>query len=72
MTTFVLPYTNSKPAVLFLVCLTIFIGCTALLLWTAFGSVFKNYLQNMIKNKCNNVRVAYLFGNCNFLKLACL
>ncbi|GAB1761990.1 LysE family transporter [Priestia megaterium] len=41
MTTFVLPYTNSKPAVLFLVCLTIFIGCTALLLWTAFGSVFK-------------------------------
>ena len=41
MTTFVLPYNNSKSAILFWMCLTILIGCTALLLWTAFGSVFK-------------------------------
>ncbi|APB74435.1 LysE family transporter [Paenibacillus polymyxa] len=38
---FILPYQNSKGSMLFLICLTILIGCAALLLWAIFGSAFK-------------------------------
>ncbi|MDQ0861053.1 LysE family transporter [Bacillus sp. V2I10] len=39
--TFILPYVNSNISILFFVCLTILIGCAALLLWAIFGSAFK-------------------------------
>jgi cysteine/O-acetylserine efflux protein len=41
MSTFILPYHNSNAATLFFMCLTILIGCVALLLWAIFGSAFK-------------------------------
>ncbi|PPA86089.1 lysine transporter LysE [Brevibacillus laterosporus] len=41
MSAFVLPYHDSNASALFFMSLTILIGCTALLLWAAFGSAFK-------------------------------
>jgi cysteine/O-acetylserine efflux protein len=41
MSTFILPYHDSQAAMLFFMCVTILIGCVALLLWALFGSAFK-------------------------------
>lgn len=41
MSTFILPHVDSTAITLFLVCITILVGCAALLLWATFGSFFK-------------------------------
>lgn len=41
MSTFILPYHDSNASAFFFMCVTIGIGCAALLLWAAFGSAFK-------------------------------
>lgn len=42
MSTFILPYHDSTVVTLSFMFLTILIGCAALLLWSLFGSAFKN------------------------------
>lgn len=42
MSTFILPYHDSTVVALSFMFLTILIGCAALLLWSLFGSAFKN------------------------------
>ncbi|EMT53059.1 LysE [Brevibacillus borstelensis AK1] len=41
MSTFILPYHDSNEAKLFFMCVTILIGCAALLLWALCGATFK-------------------------------
>lgn len=41
MSTFILPYHDSQAAMLFFMCVTILIGCAALLLWAICGAAFQ-------------------------------
>jgi cysteine/O-acetylserine efflux protein len=58
LSTFVLPYSGSNITIFFFMCLTIVIGCVALLLWAVFGSAFKKLFSKY--NKTINIVMCLL------------
>lgn len=58
LSTFVLPYSGSNITIFFFMCLTIVIGCVALLLWAVFGSAFKKMFSKY--NKTINIVMCLL------------
>lgn len=58
LSTFVLPYSGSNITIFFFMCLTIVIGCVALLLWAVFGSAFKKIFSKY--NKTINIVMCLL------------
>ncbi|WP_077324233.1 LysE family translocator [Virgibacillus siamensis] len=44
MSAFILPFNNSIKSIIFYLTLTILLGWSALLLWSGFGSILKNFL----------------------------
>jgi threonine/homoserine/homoserine lactone efflux protein len=58
LSTFVLPYSDSNITIFFFMCLTIVIGCVALLLWAVFGSAFKKIFSKY--NKTINIVMCLL------------
>ncbi|MED4073739.1 LysE family transporter [Priestia endophytica] len=58
LSTFVLPYNGSNITIFFFMCLTIVIGCVALLLWAVFGSAFKKMFSKY--NKTINIVMCLL------------
>ncbi|KYG26775.1 LysE family transporter [Priestia endophytica] len=58
LSTFVLPYSGSNITIFFFMCLTIVIGCVALLLWAVFGAAFKKLFSKY--NKTINIVMCLL------------